>query len=150
MALRVAQTPLILEDAITTGHLRVSQASLIFEINPQTGQGICPVQIYGGAFMDPLGNPISNGYLTMQLTSDTLICTANGQLVSGKKFRVPLDVNGNIQGTVTVEPNDLLTPAGNQYRVYLYAIDGTQVWATPHYWTIVSLASINVGTLIPS
>lgn len=149
MALRVTQTPLIFEVSNTSGHARVSQAALIFEINPLTGTGNCPTQLVGGAFQDPLGNPIANGFLRMQLTKDTLTCTANGQLINGKKLKVPLDQNGNIAGTVSVEANDLLTPAGSQYRVQLYDRFGTQVWADPHYWTILSFASVNVGTLVP-
>lgn len=150
MALRTGQAPLLFEVSNTTGALRSSQAFLIFEVNPMNGTGNCPTTLIGGAFQDPLGNPIANGFLRMQLTKDTLICTANGQLVSGRRFRVPLDVNGNISGTVSVEPNDLLTPSGSQYRVQLYDRNGAQVWAQPHYWTILSFATVNVGTIVPS
>ena len=74
------------------------------------------VQLIGGPFQDALGNPLSNGYLVMRLQHDA-VAFGNGQIVGNDAVRIPLDINGRIQGTVIgapiyIWPNTALLPSG--------------------------------------
>lgn len=87
-------------------------------------------QIINGAWQDPTGNPLALGYLTFRLNVDA----QNGvQIARGRLVTVPLDVNGNIAGTVLLWPNDQLTPAGTTYDVRAYATTGQFAWRNPTF-----------------
>jgi hypothetical protein len=107
-------------------------------------------QIQGGAFQDFEGNPLANGFLTMQLSHDSQETVDPGEVVAGYPLRIPLDANGNIAGAVFVWPNDQLTPAGSSYLVNTYRANGTQAGLNQQNYLIPSSPSpFNVGTWIP-
>lgn len=114
-------------------------------------------QITGGAFQDLEGSVLANGYLTMQLSHDEQFSFSSGgddpdgQVVGGSTRRIPLDANGNINGTVYVWPNDQLNPANSYYIVNAYRRDGVQAWLSPQYQTVTSSPSpFNVGAWVPN
>lgn len=87
------------------------------------------VQLTGGAFQDPSGNPLANGYLLMQLSQDASV---NGvdQIAAGIELKISLDANGNVVTSPAqyVWPNDVLTPANTFYMVSAYTAAGQLVW----------------------
>ena len=106
--------------------------------------------ITGGGFIDPEGNPLSNGYLTLELSVDCQTPDP-AQLFAGIKLKVSLDASGNVAGTVLIWPNDLLTPTGSYYIVNAHRADGVKVWAKPHNLQILSSPSpFNIGAWVPS
>lgn len=108
-------------------------------------------QITGGAFQDLEGSVLANGYLTMQLSHDEQESVDPGNVIGGSTRRIPLDANGNINGTVYVWPNDQLNPASSYYIVNAYRRDGVQAWLSPQYQTVTSSPSpFNVGAWVPN
>lgn len=87
-------------------------------------------QIINGAWQDAGGNPLANGYLTFRLTTDA---QSGIQVCAGRLVTVPLDVNGNISGTVEIWPNSDLTPAGTTYAIIAYTAQGQPVWTNPNF-----------------
>jgi hypothetical protein len=85
-----------------------------------------PDQTITGAFVDPQGNPLSNGYLVMRLSHDGQSGTPN-QVVSGLTQRVTLNSNGHINPAVAIYSNQSLLPTNTFYRITVYAADGTEV-----------------------
>lgn len=87
------------------------------------------VQLTGGAFQDPAGNVLANGYLLMQLSQDAQV-NGSTEIAAGIELKLPLDANGNITTTPPqyVWPNDVLTPAGTFYTVSAYTAEGQLVW----------------------
>lgn len=81
--------------------------------------------IHGGAFTDPAGNPLASGYLVMQLSHDS-VSSAN-EICAGIKRRVNLDASGNVNPSVAIWSNNVLTPSGSFYYITVYASDGTEV-----------------------
>lgn len=107
-------------------------------------------QITGGAFQDFEGNPLANGYLTMQLSHDSQEPVDPGEVVAGYPLRIPLDANGNVAGTVLVWPNDQLTPSGSYYIVNTYRANGTLAGLSQQNYLIPSSPNpFNVGTWVP-
>lgn len=99
--------------------------------------------LIGGAFTDALGNALANGYLLFTLSddsdqggssADTLVC-------AGFTVRVPLDVNGNVVGSLTTPTFTLWTndqlDTGTFYTVEAYTSQGELVWG-PNSQTILS------------
>lgn len=80
-----------------------------------------------GTWQNVDGNPLANGYLLMHITDDAQIPTV-GQISSLIKFKVTLDANGSILGTVNIWPNNVLNPATTQYVVQAYSAAGQFVW----------------------
>lgn len=112
------------------------------------------VQIVGGAFQDPEGNVLANGSLTLQLNQDCQI-PSTGQVAGGIAIKVPLDANGNVQGTssgsaIMVWPNDVLNPATSYYVVYAYDSRQQLAWG-PFYGQILSTPSpFNLDAWVPA
>lgn len=135
MAIRVEQTPLVLETSNTSGHLRVSQAYLVLEVVPL---GTTSVQLIG-SFLDLNGNPLANGYLTVLLPES--VVTLSGKQLTATSVRVPLDNNGAIAGTFVVYPTDLFSggfPGPTLYRVSVHSADGTRAWKASHTMTVLA------------
>jgi hypothetical protein len=109
---------------------------------------VAKIQITGGAFQDFEGNPLSNGYLTMQLSHDEQV--SDQQIFGGFAIRVPLDVNGNVSGVVSVWATDSMNPANAYYIVNAYRFDGTQAWLAPQYQLITSPGPFDLGTWVPN
>ena len=107
-------------------------------------------QIYGGNFQDPLGVPLSGGWLKMRLSQDASVSLPYVQVFSGVSFKVPLDNNGSVSGKVYVWTDDVLNPIGTTYAVEAYNSRGLRVWSAPQRWNLVSGAPINIGAFVPT
>jgi hypothetical protein len=77
-------------------------------------------------FVDPQGNPLSNGYLVMRLSHDGQSALPN-QVVAGLTQRVTLNSSGQINPAVAIYSNTGLLPANTFYYVRVFASDGTEV-----------------------
>jgi hypothetical protein len=134
------------------GNVRLNQLTMLI-VAPVVLVGQ-KVQIIGGPIQDALGNPLSNGYLLFQLLHDA-VALNTGLILGNISVRVPLDVNGFIQGTVSgnsvfIWPNDLLLPAGGNYVVWAYDSVNRQVWENPQVQRVLSVPSpFNVNAWIP-
>lgn len=134
------------------GNVRLNQLAFLV-LAPAVLQG-AKVQIVGGPFQDALGNPLSNGYLLFKLQHDA-VALNTGQIVGDLAIRVPLDINGYIQGTVTgspvyIWPNNVLLPAGGTYSVWAYTSTNQLAWDNTQAWTIASSPSpFNVNAIVP-
>jgi len=87
-------------------------------------------QIINGNWQDSLGNPLALGYLTFRLNTDG---QSGVQVAAGRLVTVPLDVFGNIAGTVLLWTNDSLVPAGTVYDIRAYTFQGQEVWRNPKF-----------------
>ena len=133
----------------------------VFTISPSSGicvpgisiSEILPpcatVQLINGNFQDVAGNVMANGYVTMQLSADAVSCTP-AQVSSRIRVKIPLDANGNIQGTsggttYAVWGNDNLTPSGSTYAVRVYSASGQLVWG-PWDVTVTSGTTFDCNT----
>jgi len=111
------------------------------------------LQIYGGNFQDLEGNPLNKGYLLLELSHDESATNASSQTVAGLKLRITLDSMGSIPliPATNVWSSTALLPSGSFYIVRCFKSDGTEAWAVPQYWTLVSTPNpLNVGTIVPS
>lgn len=134
------------------GKTKINQAAILL-LTPVSliGQR---VQITGGPFQDASGNPLSNGYLVFRLQHDG-VALFTGQIVGGAAVRVPLDINGYVQGTISgapvlMWPNNVLLPAGGSYIVWAYDSSNRLVWDNPQVQTINSTPSpYSINVWIP-
>jgi hypothetical protein len=108
------------------------------------------VQIYGGAFQDFEGTPLSLGYLVLELSHDENLASPAEQIVGGLKRRITLDTNGNIPTNppTYLFNNSLLTPSNSYYIVRAFKSDGTEAWRSFQYWSLTTDPT-DAGTLIP-
>jgi hypothetical protein len=133
-------------------NVRINQLALLLLV-PSTLQG-SKVQIIGGPFQDALGNALSNGYLVFQLQHDAVALNV-GQIMGNMSVRVPLDINGYIQGTVSgapiyVWPNNVLLPASGTYLIWAYDSSNRLAWDNPQIQSVNSSPSpFNVNAWIP-
>jgi hypothetical protein len=107
-------------------------------------------QITGGAFQDPEGNPLANGYLTFEISQAGLVNT-NTAVCSERLITVPLDSSGNVvvSTVYSLWPNDVITPSGTFYHVSAYTSKGQLVWG-PNAQTVLSSPSpYNISVWIP-
>ena len=137
---------------LTNGNVRLNQLALLLLVPaPLVGS---KVQLVGGPFQDALGNPLSNGYLLMQLQHDAVALNV-GQIVGQAAVQIPLDINGYIQGTVTgnpiyIWPNDILSPSGGNYLIWAYDSGNRLVWDNPQVQQVLSTTNpFNVNVWIP-
>lgn len=143
---------LVTKSLALAGNTKLNQEVLLMLV-PVATQG-AKVQIVGGPFQDALGNPISNGYLLMQLQHDATILGGAGQVVGNVAVKIPLDINGNIQGTVVgspifIWPNNLISPNSN-YLIWLYDASNRLVWDNPQSQQVLSAPSpFNVNAWVP-
>jgi hypothetical protein len=82
-------------------------------------------QTITGTFVNPMGEPLENGYLVLQLSHDSQSGTPN-QVVSGFRLRVTLDSSGQISPPVAIYSNTGLLPDDSFYYATVYAADGTE------------------------
>lgn len=140
------------KSGVSGGNVRVNQ-EIILMLVPVVSQG-SKVQIIGGPFQDALGNPISNGYLLFQLQHDCTVLGGAGHVVGNAAVRVPLDINGNIQGTVVgspifIWPNNLMSPSTN-YLIWAYDASNRLVWDNPQSQQVLSSPSpFNINAWVP-
>ena len=111
------------------------------------------VNIIGGGFQDSSGNPLSNGFLTFDLTHDGNICTLGAptgvQVTSGQTTKYTLNVVGNLNPNQYIWSNDLLTPSGSYYSVIAYDRNGIQVWGSPQKFILTYSVTLDLGTVTP-
>lgn len=174
MAVRIDQEPILIgtsELTSTGGHVRANQEAFLLGVNANSSPGnvllnqeiillLVPtslqgarVQIVGGPFQDALGNALSNGYLIMQLQHDAASSGA-AQIAGNISVKVPLDVNGYIEGTVIgtpvyIWPNSILVPGGGNYLVWLYTSTNQLAWDNPQVQTVADTNPFNVNTWVP-
>jgi hypothetical protein len=111
------------------------------------------VQITGGAFQTPTGDPLSNGYLLFSLSQDAQV-TVSGvteQVGAGEIISVPLDDDGNIVTSPEqlIWPNDVLTPANTFYTVSAYSSIGQLVWGPNAQQVFSTPSPFDVGAWVP-
>lgn len=134
------------------GNVRINQLTFLMLV-PASLEGE-RVQITGGPFQDALGNPLSNGYLIFQLQHDA-VAPNIGLILGNISVRVPLDINGYIQGTVTgapvyIWPNNVLLPAGGTYIVWAYTSTNQLAWDNPQIQSVLSNPNpYNVNVWVP-
>lgn len=103
-------------------------------------------QVIGGNFQDALGGSLDGGSVTFTLTTDAV---ASGvQVVAARMVTALLDEDGNIDGTVSIWPNDQLEPSDTVYRIKAYNFSGLQVWESENVIPSGS-DSFDIGTLVP-
>jgi hypothetical protein len=153
LSTRINQEPLLIATpGLTAGNVRINQAALLLLV-PASLVG-SKVQIVGGPFQDALGNALSNGYLVFQLQHDAVALNV-GQIMGNVSVRVPLDINGYIQGTVSgapiyMWPNNILLPAGGTYLIWAYDSSNRLAWDNPQVQSVLSSPSpFNVDAWIP-
>lgn len=114
-------------------------------------------QITGGAFQDSEGNPLDAGTLVLTLNRDAYTdSTLTVLICAGQTLEIPLDANGNIDGTVKVWPNDQLLDVWNlttdtYYTAKAVTADGQLAWgpnviyilSTPSPFVITGIAPMN-------
>lgn len=106
-------------------------------------------QITGGAFQDSLGNLVANGYMTFELSQDVQV-NSNTQIGAGRITTITLDASGNVAGTQSVWPNDLLLPAGSFYLVSVYTAQGQLVWGPNAQQVLSTPSPFNIGAWVPA
>jgi hypothetical protein len=109
-------------------------------------------QIVGGNFQDILLNPLTNGYLTFELSTDeTVTATSSTQVCSGMAIRIPLDGTGNVavSPVYNLWPNDALTPTGSYYSVSAYSSKGQLVWGPFPQSVLSTPTPFDIGSWIP-
>jgi hypothetical protein len=77
-------------------------------------------------FTDAEGNPLSNGYLILRISTD-VVTPDDTQLCYQIAVKVPLDSNGAISGSPLFWPNDGLLPADSYYILSAYSANGQLV-----------------------
>ena len=69
--------------------------------------------------------PVANGYLLISLSMDG---NASGNSIcAGASAKIPLDQNGNIEGSPLFFPNDQILPSGTSYLVEVFTAQGELV-----------------------
>jgi hypothetical protein len=152
MAIRVEQTPLVIEDQFNTGHIRVGQGSLLVEDSFHTnglfvGQAVIILEVPGGAsaillptiingnFQDPLGNPLALGKVTFQLSQDAVNTTTNTSVSSKYIVSNTLTITGSITQPFNLWPNSILTTetglTNTYYTTKAFTASGQLVWCSP-------------------
>jgi hypothetical protein len=127
---------LVLSPELTTSrtHVRINQEALLLLVNIKTTNN--QVQLTGGNFMDAAGNPVAYGTLIMELSNDAKLI-GSGKVVHAIPLNISLDTHGNVAGTQTVFPTDMMTPTTTTYTCWVKTNSGAQVWG-PHVETVSS------------
>ena len=108
------------------------------------------VQVIGGDFSDPDGNPLSNGYLRLQLSQDATVPGVN-LLAAGRIVTIQLDANGDavVSPPQYVWGTDVMLPVNMFYRVTGYSAQGQPVWG-PNNQQITGGPTFDLGTWVPN
>lgn len=79
-------------------------------------------------FLDPSNAPLAGGSVVFRLNYDISAVTSGGPQVSAKRtVTVVLDDNGSC--TVSLWPNNLLSPTNSIYFVTAYTAQGQPAWS---------------------
>ena len=109
------------------------------------------VQIIGGAFQDPAGNPLANGYLLFELSQDGLV-NGSSQIAAGREIKVTLDANGNVVTSPAqyIWPNDVIIPINTFYTVSAYTSSGQLVWGPNSQQVLSSPSPFDITAWVPA
>lgn len=109
------------------------------------------VQLSGGAFQDPSGSPLANGYLLMQLSQDGQV-NGNAEIAAGVEIKILLDEDGNVQSDPAqyVWPNDAISPSGTFYTVSAYTAEGQLVWGPNAQQVFSTPSPFDVSAWVPN
>jgi hypothetical protein len=110
------------------------------------------LQIVGGRYQDEFGNPLSFGYILLELSHDAKESTDPGTVSGGLKKTITLDINGSIPSNppTLVWSNDTLLPSGTFYIVRWFKQDGAEADKFEQYWQLTASPNpLDVGTIIP-
>jgi hypothetical protein len=77
-------------------------------------------------FLDPEGNPVANGHVTLSVSVDCQTAS-NTQIGSSVSAKIPLDSTGTITGSYLIWQNASLTPSGSYYILSVYTSSGQLV-----------------------
>jgi hypothetical protein len=102
-------------------------------------------QIVGGNFQGPDGSPLNGGQITFHLSVDA--SASGNQISAGVITTATLDSSGNISGTVSLWPNDHISP-DTVYRVSVYTASGELCWKSENV-VPSGAGSFDIGTWIP-
>ena len=79
-------------------------------------------------FVDPAGNPLASGRVTLQLSVDISTALSDGpQIDASRIVESTLDDTGSC--TLSLWPNNLLFPANSVYFVNAYTAEGQPAWS---------------------
>lgn len=108
------------------------------------------VQLIGGAFQDPAGNALANGYLLMSLSQDGSV-NGGSQIAAGVELKITLDTGGNVDVTTaqSVWPNDAISPANTFYMVSAYTAQGQLVWGPNPQQVFSTPSPFPLGSWVP-
>jgi hypothetical protein len=108
------------------------------------------VQLTGGAFQDPEGNLLANGFLLMELNQDAQVNTST-EVCAGFVLKILLDANGNVAASPAqyVWPNDVLSPGNTFYTVTAYTAQGQLVWGPNTQLVLSSPSPFDIGKWVP-
>jgi hypothetical protein len=108
------------------------------------------IQLTGGAWQTGGGTPFANGRLTLQLSQS---CTVTGvsQIVN-TPIMVSLDSNGNVPSSLSVWGNDVCSPSGTYYSMWVEVPGATvsgwnRIWGI-NYTQFTGSGPINLNTLV--
>jgi hypothetical protein len=105
-----------------------------------------PIQITGGGFQDITGNPLAEGYLIFELSTDT---TVGGiYICSGVTIRIQLDADGNVAAGQHIWGNDAMSPE-SYYRVTGFTAQGQPSWG-PNNQSVTGSGTFDIGTWVPN
>ena len=109
------------------------------------------VQIIGGAFQDPAGNPLANGYLLFELSQDGLV-NGSSQIAAGREIKITLDTNGNVVASPAqyLWPNDVIIPINTFYTVSAYTSSGQLVWGPNSQQVLSSPSPFDITAWVPA
>lgn len=148
MSLQVEQGSLVLETQLANGGLKAEQTALVLETSLPQSKALIVEQsaliieypapgvlvVLNGKFVDCLGNPLVNGYLTLQLSQNAV---GRGQINAGIVNTVQLDENGFIAGGgIAVWPNATLLPTTSVYYVDVFNHSGASVFPFTRSMTV--------------
>jgi hypothetical protein len=106
------------------------------------------VVIAGGGFQDAEGNPLASGYLIFQLSQDAQV-NGTTEITAGSKLNIPLDGSGNVLGTPSIWPNDVIAPANTFYIVSAYSENGQLVWGPNAQQVLSTPSPFSIGAWVP-
>jgi hypothetical protein len=108
-------------------------------------------QITGGAFQDPAGNLLANGYLLFQLNQDSFITSTAIQICADSAIKVPLDVNGNVVTSPAyyLYANNSIIPPNSFYTMSGHSARGQLVYGPVYVSIPITPNPFDLGTLIP-
>lgn len=121
------------------GNVRLNQEVLLLLTPPIITFATVSVT---GRFVDCLGNPVANGYVTLRLSEDVCVTGSSLHLTAGSTSKVPLDANGTML-TTQLWANSLMSPSGSYYTINVFTHTGAQAFPTSRTFTLPATPNTN-------